>query len=102
DGTAVTDEFRVNTTSALEQVSPAVAMAPDGSFVIAFQDQKDSDAQYDISARRFNATGQPIGDQFPVNQTTAAYQYQPSVGSGAGRDLRRRLEQQRDDRHERF
>ena len=62
DGTPVGDEFRVNTTTAGDQSEPAVAMAPDGRFVIAWE-------MYDgggAFARRYDAAGNPLGDEFRV------------------------------------
>src|SRR5262245_46498117 len=37
----------------------------------------------EISARRFDANGNPLGEQFFVNQTTTYNQYAPSVGVDA-------------------
>src|SRR5690349_22194293 len=75
---------RVNAVSTGLQSSPAVAMAADGSFVVAFVDERDYvDPLMEISARRFDANGDPVGLQFSVNQTTTYNQYTPSVGMDA-------------------
>src|SRR5207249_2884284 len=81
------DEVRVNAVSTGLQSSPAVAMAADGSFVVAFVDQRDYAPPYmEISARRFDADGNPLGqpgEQLSVNETTTYNQYGPSIGMDA-------------------
>ena len=65
-------EFQVNTASAYFDVDPSVAGAPDGRFVVAWMgfDQYQSG----VFARRFDAAGAPVGDQFQVNTYTTQYQ----------------------------
>ncbi|HTK77710.1 MAG TPA: hypothetical protein VL371_20760, partial [Gemmataceae bacterium] len=88
DGTPHGAEFKVNTVSTGLQSDPAVAMAADGSFVIAFVDQRDYvDPYMEIAARRFDADGNGVGSQFPVNTTTAYNQYAPSIGMDAAADF---------------
>jgi hypothetical protein len=105
DGTPLGASFRVNAVSTGLQSSPAVAVAADGSFVVAFVDERDYvDPLMEIPARRFDANGDPVGLQFSVNQTTTYNQYTPSIGMdaagnfvigwsrrGARRQLRRHL-----------
>jgi hypothetical protein len=84
DGTPLGAEFRVDAVSIGLQYYPAVAMAPDDSFVVAFVDQRDYDGpMMEISARRFDANGNPVGDQLSVNQTPTYNQYSPSIGIDA-------------------
>src|SRR5262249_13425411 len=60
-------EFRVNTTAKGNQHRPRLAMAPDGRFVVAwYGDGKDGAGVY---ARRFTASGEPEGEEFPVSAT---------------------------------
>ena len=46
-----------------QQLKPAVAMAPNGGFVVVWQDDKDRDGNYEIMARGFNADGTAIVEQ---------------------------------------
>lgn len=57
--------------------SPAVAMAPDSSFVVAWQSTGSfgNDNYFSsIQARRFDVNGVPLGDQFQVNTYTTSFQ----------------------------
>ena len=65
-------EFRVNTASAYSDAEPSVASAPDGRFVVAWMGF--DGYQSGVFARRFNAAGVPLGDQFQVNTYTGQYQ----------------------------
>jgi Ca2+-binding RTX toxin-like protein len=69
-GNKVGAEFRVNTSTALDQTSPQVAVLNDGSFVIAFNHQA-SAVDFDILARRFDQNGNPIGAEFAIANTGA-------------------------------
>ena len=84
-GGALGTEFPVNSYTTGHQGRPVVAMAPDGSFVVAWQSYHDgSDAG--VFARRFDAAGDPVGDDFQVNAVTTSFQGRPDVamdGSGA-------------------
>jgi hypothetical protein len=56
-----------------EQWAPAVAVAPDGTFVVAWTSEGSygsDDAQSSVQARRFGNAGGPLGAQFQVNQWT--------------------------------
>jgi hypothetical protein len=53
-------QARVNTTTAGEQVEPVVAMAADGSYVVAWL------SEHDIVARRFAVDGAPLAGEFIV------------------------------------
>ncbi len=60
--------------------NPSTYMREDGSFIIAWQDERNAEIVLDIDfyfpgkdigeiyARRFDATGEPLGDNFKVNQ----------------------------------
>jgi hypothetical protein len=76
-------EFVVNTTTALEQGGPAVAVEPAGGFVIAWTSRDQND--YGIFAQRFDASGDRRGGEFQVNTTATGLQNFPSVDmDGAG------------------
>lgn len=64
-------QFQVNDWIAGAQERPSVAIAPDGSFVIAWQSGSSpgNDPLDSIQARRFDSQGQPLGPQQQINST---------------------------------
>jgi hypothetical protein len=82
-GTPRGEEFVVNDAAAGRQVAPAVAMAPDGRFVVAWTDFGTEGDGFGVYARAFNADGTPRGPQFPVNTTVVLDQMDPAVGIAA-------------------
>jgi hypothetical protein len=80
-GVAQGGEFRVNTTTAGNQATPAVAMDADGDFVVAWDGP---DGSLDgVFAQRFAANGTPVGNEFRVNVTTDQGQTAASVAMDA-------------------
>ena len=83
-GTALSQqEVRVNTATAGDQLQPAVAMAPDGRYVVAWSGPGDPGNGADVFARRYDAAGAPIGAEFRVNAEAAGDQSGPAVAIGA-------------------
>lgn len=80
DGTALGNDFQVNTFTFLFQSSPAVAIGPAGEFVVAWNSYGSDEpggadmSGYSIQARRYDSSGTAIGDDFQVNTETAGYQ----------------------------
>src|SRR5688500_16227514 len=72
-------EFQVNATTTLERALPSVAMDVAGNFVVAWQSKDVPTFAYGIYARRFNPSGAPLSDEFPVNTTTAGNHVRPAV-----------------------
>lgn len=71
-------EFRVNTTVAGDQTRPAVAMAPDGSFVVVWQSDSQAGGQgWDIAAQAFTPAGAASGPEVLVNSNTVGAQSAP-------------------------
>jgi hypothetical protein len=80
-GSGVGGEFRVNTYTTFAQLFPAVAATADGSgFVVAWESFRDG-SQNGIYARRFSASGAPLGDEFRVNITTTFQQHAPRLAA---------------------
>lgn len=78
-------EFRVNTYDTNDQTAPAIAMAPDGSFVIAWSSNSQDGSNRGVYAQRFDPSGAAAGAEFRVNTTTSGHQDRPTVamdGSG--------------------
>jgi len=79
DCTAIGPEFQINSESSGNQTAPAVAMIPNGNFIVTWHGPGID--QEDIFARRFNAAGTPLGSQFRVNSITANRQMFPAVAA---------------------
>lgn len=84
DGTAKGDEFLVNSTTANDQRLPAVAMQPNGGFVIAWT-APDGNSN-GIFARRYSAAGVPQGKEFLVNSDISGIQRNASIALEADGD----------------
>jgi hypothetical protein len=78
-GRPLGDAFHVNTTP-ITAHSPAVAMAPDGSFVVTW-------VSGDVRARRFDAAGNPIGAELQVGPTVTGVDCFPDVATRNGGDF---------------
>ncbi len=74
-------EFRVNTTTALYQQAPAIAMAPDGKFVVVWCGGYGPES--DVWGQRFDASGAKAGGEFRVNTYTPYSQNTPAVAADA-------------------
>lgn len=76
-------QFKVNTTLTGTQTNPDIAMAPNGRFVIVWEDDVDMDNSYEIKARGFLPTGAQAFAAVTVNKTTAGNQISPTVAMDA-------------------
>lgn len=81
-------EFQVNTFTTATQYRPAVAMAPNGAFMVVWTSNvaanQDGDGRA-VAGRVFDANGAAVGADFVVNSYTTAAQYQPAIAvDGAG------------------
>ncbi|MFO1430153.1 MAG: hypothetical protein U1F76_08445 [Candidatus Competibacteraceae bacterium] len=86
-GVAQGSEFQVNTTITSTQGQPAVAMDAAGDFVIAWGSYGLDGSQWNIYAQRYNAAGEPQGDEFQVNTYTTNDQFDPAVAMDAAGDF---------------
>jgi len=77
-GSPLGGQFQVN--SGPFGFGPIVAMDAAGDFVVAWQ-KNDTASDLGIIARRFAASGVPLGNEFRVNTVTAGNQYYPGVAS---------------------
>ncbi len=81
-GAALSGEIHVSQTTAGDQVTPAVAWSPAGSFLVVWASNGQDGSGYGIFARRLLATtGQPLGGEFQVHVTTAGGQLAPRVAA---------------------
>jgi len=74
-----TGDIQINAYTYGDQVNPAIAMAPDGRFVIAWTNKDPDGDGDDIFAQRYDISGNAVGPEFQVNTSTAGNQYDPAV-----------------------
>jgi hypothetical protein len=82
DGAPQGDAVQVNDGVAGDQQRPAIAVAPDGRFVVAWDSTVsggDDDDGCSIQARLFSTDGEPQGGDFQVNDGTQGHQQEPAV-----------------------
>ena len=90
DGTARGGEILVNTTTARNQIFPAVAIDADGDFAVtwtSYGQDGDAAAEANVYMRLFRANGTPLTPEVLVNTTTAGTQKWSSVARDADGDL---------------
>lgn len=79
NGTPITGEIAVNTTTGNDQDTAAVAVADDGRVFVAWESLGQDGSSLGISARIFDATGAALGAEIPVNTFTANAQDDPRI-----------------------
>ena len=85
-GSPLTGELRLAQTSAGDQITPAAAWSPAGTFLVAWASSGQDGSGFGIYARRLQAaTGALIGNEFQVNVTTAGSQLAPKVAAQGDR-----------------
>lgn len=77
-GTGAT-EGTANTTTAWSQNNPSVAISESGEFIIAWDSWYQDGSDRGVFAQRFDASGNKLGSEFQINQTTAYSQARPTV-----------------------
>jgi hypothetical protein len=86
DGSPQGPQFQVNTETLLSQFAPAVAVWPEGDFVVTWQGAGSGDDS-GIYAQRYAADGSAQGVEFPVNTYTTFDQYSSSVTASSNGDF---------------
>lgn len=81
-------EFRVNTTTSLDQEDPQVAMDANGNSVVVWADGDFTTPGLDgsslgIVGQHYDSTGAPMGGEFVVNSDTLGAQNEPAVAMDA-------------------
>jgi len=72
-------EFLVNVTVSGNQERPWVDRDSTGRFVVAWQSEGQDGSSWGVYARRFDAAGNALSNEFKVNTHTAAFQERPVV-----------------------
>jgi hypothetical protein len=80
DGTERFPTFTVNSVDDGQQLNPAVAMAPDGRFVVAWEDDPARDGNFQILMRGFAADGTERFADRSVHATAEGVRIRPAVG----------------------
>jgi hypothetical protein len=71
-------EFQVNTSTNDVQEKPSVALDPNGDFVVVWK--SNHTGSRGIYGQRFDAEGEPVGNEFKINTTSVNYRsYGPDV-----------------------
>ncbi|CAN7448123.1 beta strand repeat-containing protein [Devosia sp. LjRoot3] len=78
-GTAIEDEFQVNTFTEGSQQDATVAVFPDGGFVITWTSAGQDGSDGGVFGQRFDASANPVGAEFQINTLTELNQEEPSV-----------------------
>jgi hypothetical protein len=78
-GVAQGGEFRVNQQTSSDQGQPSVAMDSAGDFIVTWTSKNQDGSGLGVYARRFDAAGNALGNEFRVNTTTASDQQHGSV-----------------------
>jgi hypothetical protein len=86
-GARVGIEFQVNTFTTGTQAAAAVAANATGEFVVAWESFGQDGSDEGIYARRFDAAGVPLADEFRVNSHTTGSQAAPAVAIDASGDF---------------
>jgi hypothetical protein len=73
------DIITANEVSDGHQRSPDITVAPDGSFVVVWEDDWDGNGSYKIFARLFSADGAPLMRSVRVNPINTRQQFAPRV-----------------------
>ena len=91
DGTALGAQFQVNTYTTSEQTQAAVALAPDGDYVVVWQSfgsPPGGDMEsFSIHGQRYAFDGTALGAQFQINTYTSYFQSRPRVAADAVGDF---------------
>jgi hypothetical protein len=78
-GARAGEEFRVNAYTGDDQWEPSVAVGVRGDFVVAWSNTMQDGTE--VFARRYDASGAALGEEFLVNQTTDGFQYGPALAA---------------------
>lgn len=81
----LTGEFQVHSYTTNDQDYPSIASAASGAFVVVWESRvQDPDGSRGIVARRFEPSGQPIGEEIAVNTYATGRQVRTEVAATPG------------------
>lgn len=76
------ERFSINTVNTItngSQRNPAIAMYPNGDFVVVWEDDNDSDANYEILGSGYNSVGQLMFGPVMINSDSLGQQLDPKI-----------------------
>ncbi|MGI9504048.1 MAG: Ig-like domain-containing protein, partial [Geminicoccaceae bacterium] len=73
-GNPVEFEFQANQETSGEQENSHVSSLADGGFIVTWQSKDQDGDNWGVFARRFNADGDPLGNEIQINTTSAGEQ----------------------------
>lgn len=76
-------EFQVNTHTSNDQKNAAIAMSPDGNFVVVWSSYGQDGSSNGIFAQRFDPNCSLVGKEFQVNTASSGNQAEPAVAMDA-------------------
>ncbi len=85
---ALTGELAVNTPTTGNQLEPAVALRPDGGFVVTWESDGADGDELAVRFRRFTSAGAGVGSEAAVNDVTAFTQRLPAIGTDGDGNFR--------------
>jgi hypothetical protein len=86
-GTALGNEFLVNTTTTYWQEKSDVAMDSNGNFVIVWESDQQDGSSWGIYGQRYNSSGTRLGGEFGINTYTTDKQVTPQVAMDSAGDF---------------
>jgi hypothetical protein len=86
-GSAVGEEFRVNSHTTGTQDAPLVASNGEGDFVVVWESFGQDGGAFGVFGQRYDASGGPLGGEFQVNSYTTSSQSAPAVASNEAGDF---------------
>ena len=81
-GALVRPEFQVTAEVTSDQFSPGMAMDAAGNFVVVWAAAIDQGLLRKVFAKRFDASGSPLGSEFLVDEESSGYFVSPAVSMG--------------------
>lgn len=78
-GVAISADFQVNSYTPDLQTYPSIAGLPDGGFIVTWRSFEQDGSSQGVYARRFDAVGNAVTDEFRVNTFTAGSQADGAV-----------------------
>lgn len=68
------NEILINQNPGLNQSTPVISSDSAGNFFVTWRSQGQDGDDWGIYGRRFDSNAQPLGNEFPINQTTQGFQ----------------------------
>ncbi|MDB5469048.1 MAG: hypothetical protein JWR84_608 [Caulobacter sp.] len=79
DGTTRGGEFHVSSYAYDSQQEPQISNLPDGGFMVVWTSANQDGDSWGVYGQRFDATGDAVGAEFRLNETTAGDQSTPAI-----------------------